>query len=1028
MCLGMLMLIGALDVMALSPDLALTQFVHEQWQSDKGLPDNTIRDIAQTLDGYLWLASETGLIRFDGMVFKLFDRDNTSALPDNFIQKVAVTTNGTLWIGTRSGGLLRYENDRFSQVLLSGDNPLKITALYAAADGVLWVGTRNNRIYSIQRDGIKQFQLGAAQNNYALTFFRDSHKSVWVGLASGAVACVNDGKIQTHNESPLPFIKSVHGFTEDPHGSIWIGTDADGLYQFDTGKFVQRIFQSENPRQSIESLAVDREGSVWIGTQSYGLVRYERGKFTNLFPQGVDAFRHVLCIFEDLGGNLWFGTYSRGLHRLRQGAFTSFGRSEGFLSDSIWSIYQDRKDALWFSTANEGLAVIQNGTLRTCVCTNAPGIRASALHEFPSGEMCIGTSRYGALRAVDPRSENWQSIAGFEGEVFSICQDTKGRLWVATAETGLHCLDGTNHLILTTRDGLPENSIRAVIDDRAGGVWLGLQHTGVSHYSGGKFTNYQIDSGLSDTAVRALLLDGSGLLWAGTREGGLNCLWSDRFRVINKESGLFHNSINNVLEDNERNIWIGTPNGIGRLHRQQIDAFLSGASGTIRCRMFNESDGVRNPECTGRYFPSAIKTRDGDLWFGTTRGIARISPSAYFPGQQGPSTVVEEVLADDQVIGSTGTPQLPPGTARLQFAYSAPSFLNASSLRFEHKLEGFDKNWLSAGTRREAVYTRLGPGSYTFHVRARTDDSDWTAVPAIFAFSIRTPFYRTLPFYLSSGIALLLLTRGAYLFRMRQSRQREQTLERSVESKTRQLLEEIITRRKAEDALRELPQRIMHAQERERRRVARELHDGVSQLLATIRLRLFKLESSLSAEQQEETRRACKLLEMAKTEVTRISQNLRPSELDDLGLVPAFRSTTEEFSKRTQLQLDFTHENLPEQIPAEIQDNLYRIMQEALTNIEKHAGATLVQIRLKFVDGAIQLTVTDNGRGFSDLERMREKSDGNGWGLVNMRERAGSQNGTFEVESAPNFGTEISVSLPLTGKLSSTDKTEYVRR
>jgi len=262
-------------------------------------------------------------------------------------------------------------------------------------------------------------------------------------------------------------------------------------------------------------------------------------------------------------------------------------------------------------------------------------------------------------------------------------------------------------------------------------------------------------------------------------------------------------------------------------------------------------------------------------------------------------------------------------------------------------------------------------------------------------------------------VAALLAIRVLYLLRIRHLHRREKILEQNVQLKTRQLLEEIMTRRKAEEALRELPQRIMHAQESERRRVARELHDGVNQTLASIRLRLFKLERNLSHEQQEEARRASKLLEMARTEVTRISQNLRPSELDDLGLVPAFRSAIEQFTSRNQIKVEFTHENLPEQIPAGVQDNFYRIMQEALNNIEKHSGASLVQIRLEFANDAICLTIIDNGKGFTDSERSQAKANGNGWGLINMRERATSQEGSFSVDSVPNLGTEVSVRVPL---------------
>ncbi len=266
--------------------------------------------------------------------------------------------------------------------------------------------------------------------------------------------------------------------------------------------------------------------------------------------------------------------------------------------------------------------------------------------------------------------------------------------------------------------------------------------------------------------------------------------------------------------------------------------------------IFDELDGIRNPECTARFHPSACKMQNGEFWFSTTRGLVSVSPNDFAPGQEGPSVLVEEVTGDDRIVTAQEASRLPPGTARLQFSYSAPAFLNASRLRFQHRLDGFDKRWMDDRMHRETVYTRLDPGHYVFRVRARNDSSGWSPIPAAFAFTILTPFYETWPFYLGVGAAAFLAICVLLVLRERHLYRREEILEKNVQLKTTRLMKEIMIRRKAEEALRELPQRIMHAQEGERRRVARELHDGVNKVLASIRLRLFKLEGNLSPEQQ----------------------------------------------------------------------------------------------------------------------------------------------------------------------------------
>ncbi|HEY0377292.1 MAG TPA: two-component regulator propeller domain-containing protein [Pyrinomonadaceae bacterium] len=959
---------------ALDPRRELAEYSRNVWLTENGLPQNTVRAVAQTADGYLWIGTEEGLARFDGTGFTIFDKQNTPELKNNDVHALMGDRQGGLWLGT-GAGLLRLAGGKFSTFTtregLAGDD---VQAIYEDREGGVWAATPA---------GLSRFRDGSFTNwttrdglvsNDIKALFEDGEGALWVGTSDG-LGRLKDGKLTSYTVPDGLASNSVSSVTEDRAGRLWVGT-FKGLSSFSGGRFTTYTAADGLPSDRITALNVDAEGALWVGT-SNGLSRYRDNRFTSFEGQSELSRSVILSVFEDREGSLWVGTESAGLVFLKDKKFTTYSTAEGLPNELVKCVYEDREGGVWMGTYGGGLSLLKNGTITNY--TTRDGLSSDfvlALADDREGNLWVGTPD-GLNRLRGGKFTTYTSADGLANDfVRSIRADQTGTLWVGT-RGGLTRLKDGGFTSYTTEDGLADNFVGAIYEDREGALWVGTLR-GLSRLKDGKFTTYTTRDGLSSNTVIALYEDGGGSLWIGTSGGGMDRLREGKFTAYTVQAGLLDDEVYSITEDDGQNLWLSCNKGVFRVDRKQLDDFAAGKVGTIAPVVYGTADGMRTRECSGGGHPSGWKGRDGRLWFSTLKGVAVLDPSRLKVNAQPPGVVIEQVRIDDESVSPASKIELPPGKSRLDFYYAGLSFVAPEKVRFKYKLDGFDKDWIDGGTRRVASYTNLPPGRYKFRVTAANNDGVWNEAGASLDLYLRPHFYQTYWFYALSAAALALAVWQLYLLRVRQVKRR------------------------------------FAAVLDERNRIAREIHDNLAQEILGISIQL-ELVSRTMSKDAEATKshldRARVLVRHSIAEARRYIWDLRSQALEQNDLPSALTETARRLTAGTDVQAQVQVSGTFRPLSALIESNLLRIGQEAINNAVRHAEAQRILINLKFDSRRVQLSVRDNGRGFDTKTR-----GANGhFGLVGMRERAEQMGGTLFVESGAGEGTEVVVEVPLGG-------------
>jgi ligand-binding sensor domain-containing protein/tRNA A-37 threonylcarbamoyl transferase component Bud32 len=777
-----LLLLAAAGV-PLDPGKAITQYVHATWGTEQGLPQNSVLAMIQARDGYLWLGTQEGLVRFDGVRFVVFDNKNTPEMRHSYVSTLLEDRAGTLWIGTVGGGLSRLRHGRFDAFTtregLSNDN---VRALHEDREGNLWIGSDG---------GLDRFQ---------------------------------DGRPVPAAGAPKEPVRCLLG---DREGSLWLGTDGAGLRRFQGGKWtaLTRVEGLPNPR--VSSLLQDREGRIWVGTQG-GLGRIENGRLSTLTTRDGLLSDIVTALYEDHAGGLWVGTYGGGVGRLKAGRFSAFTSREGLSNDTVASILEDREGSLWIGTDGGGLNRLTDGKLTTLGAKEGlSSDLALSVSEDRDGALWVGTHGGGLNRLKDGKVSVLGTKQGLASDVvFSTLQDVDGSLWIGT-DSGLHCLRDGKLTRLTTRDGLSSDRIRALFQDRRGSTWVGTDGGGLNRLENGRPTSLTTREGLSNDIVTSIFEDREGSLWVGTEGGlnrirdghvtrfttkeglahdfvfsihqdvdgvlwfgtfgGLNRLEKGRFTTYTTRQGLFDDLVAQIVEDARGNFWMSSNKGIFRARREDLNRVAAGTLPAVTSVAYGTADGMRSRECNGGFQPASATTRDGRIWFPTVKGVVVVDPEHVPRNDVLPPVVVEEFLVDDQRLDTAREVSLPPGKQRFEFRYTALSFRSPERVLFKYRLEGQDEGWVDAGTRRTAYYTNVPHGTHTFRVRASNDDGVWNEAGAGFTFSLAPRFHETWWFYVLCAGALAASLWGAYRARVRRLTQREQELLVLVDERTKDL-------------------------------------------------------------------------------------------------------------------------------------------------------------------------------------------------------------------------------------------------
>ncbi len=947
------------------------------WQDEDGLPQNSVLAVTHTRDGYLWLGTIEGLARFDGVRFAIFDRTNTPELANSHVTSLLEDHAGTLWIGTAGGGLTRYENGRFRLVTAQdglGDD--YVTALAEDPTGAVWVGTLGHGVSRWKEGHWTNFDTAAGLSaSHVQALAVDPAGDLWLGL-DGSLGRIR-GEAFTAFPLPEARAEAVIALAADRTG-LWAGT-GQGLLRFEGGEFVSRGDQPPPLNAGVSALAFGPDARLWIGTSEGKIYQQDAaGDFRECATQDSLGQSPVRVLYPDAEGDLWVGTYADGLIRLRHGRIGVYTSRDGLLGDSIRPVIQDETGTIWVGSS-KALFRFAGGVFQM-----AANARANTLARSATGTLFVAPGMPGHELA---RLEGGQQTPLWPGQkipaVIALLCDRAGRLWVGTVR-GLFvgAADGSGQLALAT-PLLREAHVESLFEDRAGNVWIGTIHDGLTRVADGNFTSWTTANGLPDNHILGFYEDRSGALWIGTHGGGLVRRKDEKFAVITSHQGLYDDLAFSILEDDAGNLWMSGNKGIYRARLAELNAVADGQATRVHSYGYGSADGMISRECNGAT-PAGWKMRDGTLWFPTIKGVAVVDPAKQ--NEAPPRVVLESALIDHQLHSLGSKLTLRPGEEELEIHYAGLSWQRPQEVRFEYQMAGLTREWTNAETRRTAYFSHLPPGSYSFRVRADNGDGVWSAVTSL-PIVMLPPFWQTW-WFLSLGAGLLgaMMVLG-FWWRGRQLRQRFAMQ-------------------------RDFSRRLIAAHETERRRVAAELHDGLGQTLAMINNRALAAAQNATdlPSAQRQIEQITEHSAQAIGEVREIAHNLRPYLLDRLGLTKALRSMLNKAAPGGGLSIEADIDELAGLFPPEAEISVYRIVQESLNNIIKHAGATDATVRLVVQEDAVHLTIEDNGRGF-DLAAVSE-SEQRGFGLLGIAERVRLLDGSHSVETTPGKGTRIVIHLP----------------
>jgi signal transduction histidine kinase/ligand-binding sensor domain-containing protein len=784
---------------SLDPNLSLTQYIHQNWQVEAGLPQVSVSSVAQTPDGYLWLGTEGGLVRFDGISFRVYDKRSTPEIPANVISALLAGREGTLWIGTQ-GGLVRLRNKAFRAFgTAEGLTSSSILSLHEDRAGTLWIGTDGGGLVRFKDGKFHAFRkANGLADDVVFSITEDKDGALWLGTHNGLSRMWN-GKFQTFTTRNGLGDNDVRAATVDAQGTVWVGTNGGGVCRMGSSRATCLTTKDGLTSNDIFSLLQDQAGTLWVGTLSGGLDRIVNGEVTSFTKRNGFPGGDVGALLEDQEGNLWMGSDDSGLHCLKQGPVATIAKAEGLSSDIVLPVFEDRDSALWVGTDN-GLNRLKDGKIEHYTEQGLEKGLILSIAQDSAGILWVGT-RTGVARYVGHRFHTVK----LEGPLLNnpaVClyADHGSGLWIGT-RGGLGYYNNGHLTTYTTRDGLSNNFVLSIYQDPAGAIWIGTSGGGLNRLKEGKFTHFSTRNGLSSDLVLSIHGDKNGVLWLGTAGGGLSRFENGKFVNYTSKIGLFDDSVFQVLDDGMGRLWMSSNKGIFSVAKTQLEAVATGRATSITSTEYGVASGMKSRECNGGFQPSGWRTHDGRMVFATMKGVAIINPRQVGKSVPPPAVAIEDVLVNDHSVKADGLLSIRPGARKLEFQFTGLSFVAPEKIRFQYLLEGFDKEWNEAGTHRFVSYTNVPPGAYRFRVMASNDGITWSKVPSSVALVLQPYYYQTTGFFLVMGVGAVSLLFGAHRLRVRNLHGREKRLSALVNERTAVLLQRENELRQSRDQL-----------------------------------------------------------------------------------------------------------------------------------------------------------------------------------------------------------------------------------
>jgi signal transduction histidine kinase/ligand-binding sensor domain-containing protein len=965
---------------ALNPALDVSQYAHTSWRMRDGFPKSQISAFAQTPDGYLWLGTEFGLVRFDGIKNVLWHPPGDQHLPSNFIFSLLVTRDGTLWIGTEKG-LASWKDGKLTQYAeLAGRY---IFALLEDHEGSVWasgLALTGGRLCAISNGNIQCFGDNDSLGRGAFNLYEDSKGNLWAGVKDGLWRW----KPGPPKFYPLPGEPDgIQCFGDDRDGTLLVGWNG-GIHRFTDGKTVPYPIPGRTGQIRPRRLLRDRDGGLWIGTFNQGLIHVHEGS-ADVFglSEGLSG-ESVDRLFEDREGNVWVATGS-GLDRFRDFAVATFSEKQGLSSPRIQSVVADKAGGIWLATRNH-LNRWSSGQL-SIFNVKPDSFKPNSLFQDHNGRLWVSTPfGFGYLD-----NNRYIEISNVPGAVTAIEQDTAGNLWIANEHAGLFQVFRGSVVQQIPWSTLKENNHVSVMaaDVAHGGVWLGFFLGGLAYYSDGQIrASYGPAEGLTPGRVSDLQFDKDGALWVAT-EGGLSQLKNGRVGALNSRNGLPCDAIHWVREDDAGSFWLYTACGLLRIARAELDHWATAVDQGINAKpelhaiVFDNSDGVRSLASGNHFFPQVAKSTDGQLWFSAGEdGISVVNPDRLSFNSFAPPVHIEQVIGDRKVYEAEGgSLRLPPLIRDLQINFTALSLVAPEKIRFRYKLEGRDSDWQEVTERRQVFYNDLPPGNYRFRVMACNNNGVWNEAGAYVDFRIASAYYQTAWFRIAMVILFLFGLVAIYQIRLQQ-----------VARQVRVRMEERIE---------------------ERERIARDLHDTLLQSVQGLILKFHAVSKQLPADTpaynalEKTLDHADEVLAEGRDSI----RNLRVSVGSISDLPAAFRSVAEETSQARDAIFKTVVEGHVRELHPLVLEECYCIGREAIINALSHSGCQTVEAEIAYASRQFRLRVRDDGRGI-DPEILEAGGRAGHWGLQGMNERARKIGGQLKFWSRPETGTEVELTVP----------------
>lgn len=796
------MLAGPWQVaLALDPATPVDRYIHQSWGIEQGLPQSSILAITQTRDGYLWLGTQHGLVRFDGRAFKVYDRRSAPEMSSDYVLALGEDPAGNLWVGTLDGGLMRMADGRLECLGIREGIPEKyIGSLRAEPDGTLWVGAGDRQIFRARDNRFSLLEVSAgALRGSVRTIHRDRMGSMWFGTLNG-VYQFQDGLLSTYPAAGDVRIGSVSAIWENRSGELWMA-DGENLFRYRNGGWTLGTKKKNPFPATILAACQDPDGNIWVGTQGAGLARLTDGIVSVFSSREGLTDKIVNTLFVDRENSLWVGTLGGGLNRLKDRRVRMISSKDGLPADFTFSLSEDPEGNIWVGTYGGGLAKLAGG--RAVSYSSADGVGGDVIRSVLArrdGSVWIGLHGGGLTRLANGKFTRYGRKNGLPSDhIYALFEDHTGTLWMGTSNGLCRWRDGLD-AVYTRRDGLSDDFVRVVLEDSDGALWVGTDGGGLNRMYKGQVTVVTTRDGLTDNRIRSLCLDREGALWIGT-SAGLNRLKKGKISRYTRVDGLPDDVICSILEDGRGNLWISSNRGIFCLSRWELAAYAEGNLPSLSPARFGTAEGMNSAECVGGNQPAGIRLRAGQLWFPTIKGVAILDPGHLQRNFLPLPVLIDKVIIDDVENRPAGIHELPPGRRKLEFHYAGLSLAAPEKVRYRYRLDGFDDRWTDAGSRNVAYYSNLPPGDYRFRVLACNSDGIWNWRGAELHFHLQPYIYQTWWFYLFWAAAGTALAFGVHRWRVFRLKARARLLRLQVQEQTGHLQERT---RQLEKALAEI--------------------------------------------------------------------------------------------------------------------------------------------------------------------------------------------------------------------------------